>query len=126
MNSDRIGLTKKVTVGICGDAKLVTQQLIEKLSKSAGDIDREKRKALIHQTKSAWLQTLTSLDHEEDDPGTTWNKDARKRDKDRMSPRMAWRAIQAGLPSDAIISSDIGNNCAIGNAYPTFEREENI
>ena len=121
MNSDRIGLTKKVTVGICGDAKLVAQQLLMKLSKTAGDIDREKRKALIHQTKSAWLQTLTSLDHEEDDPGTTWNKDARKRDKDRMSPRMAWRAIQAGLPSNAIISSDIGNNCAIGNAYPTFE-----
>ena len=39
-----------------------------------------------------------------------------------MSPRMAWRAIQAGLPEDAIISSDIGNNCAIGNAYPTFEK----
>ncbi len=39
-----------------------------------------------------------------------------------MSPRMAWRAIQAGLPSSAIISSDIGNNCAIGNAYPTFEK----
>ena len=122
INSDRIGLTKKVTVGICGDAKLVAQQLLEKISKSAGNIDREKRKALIHQTKSAWLQTLTSLDHEEDDPGTTWNKDARKRDKDRMSPRMAWRAIQAGLPRDAIISSDIGNNCAIGNAYPTFEK----
>jgi len=121
MNSDRIGLTKKVTVGICGDAKLVAQQLLTKLSKTAGDLDREKRKALIHQTKSAWLQTLTSLDHEEDDPGTTWNKDARARDKDRMSPRMAWRAIQAGLPSNAIISSDIGNNCAIGNAYPTFE-----
>jgi len=121
INSDRIGLTKKVTVGICGDAKLVAQQLLSKLSKSSGDIDREKRKTLIHQTKSAWLQTLTSLDHEEDDPGTTWNKDARKRDNDRMSPRMAWRAIQSGLPSNAIISSDIGNNCAIGNAYPTFE-----
>jgi sulfoacetaldehyde acetyltransferase len=38
-----------------------------------------------------------------------------------MSPRMAWRAIQAALPREAIISSDIGNNCAIGNAYPTFE-----
>jgi len=24
------------------------------------------------------------------------------------------------LPADAIISSDIGNNCAIGNAYPSF------
>ncbi len=122
MNSDRIGLTKKVTVGICGDAKLVAQQLLNKLSKNAGDTDRQKRKDLIHQTKSAWLQKLSSLDHEDDDPGTVWNKEARSRDKDRMSPRQAWRAIQAGMPQDVIISSDIGNNCAIGNAYPTFEK----
>jgi sulfoacetaldehyde acetyltransferase len=121
-NSDRIGLTKKVTVGICGDAKLVAQQLLEQLSSTAGDQGREERKAIIHQTKSAWLQTLTSLDHEEDDPGTTWNADSRARDADLMSPRQAWRAIQEGLPKEAIISSDIGNNCAIGNAYPTFEQ----
>jgi sulfoacetaldehyde acetyltransferase len=62
------------------------------------------------------------MDHEDDDPGTTWNEDARKRDADRMSPRQAWRAIQAGLPKEAIISSDIGNNCAIGNAYPMFDQ----
>jgi len=122
MNPDRIGLTKKVTVGICGDAKLVAQQILKKLSSKAGDVDRQNRKDLIHQTKSAWLQKLASLDHEEDDPGTVWNKDSRERDKDRMSPRQAWRAIQAGMPGDAIISSDIGNNCAIGNAYPTFEK----
>ena len=122
MNPDRIGLTKKVTVGICGDAKMVSQQLLEKLSSTAGDNGREERKNLIHQTKSSWLQTLTSLDHEDDDPGTVWNKEARERDKDRMSPRQAWRAIQAGMPDDVIISSDIGNNCAIGNAYPTFEK----
>ena len=96
MNSDRIGLTKKVTVGICGDAKLVTQQLLEKLSSDAGNQGREDRKNLIHKTKSAWLQTLTSLDHEDDDPGTVWNKEARERDSDRMSPRQAWRLIQAG------------------------------
>ena len=122
LNSDRIGLTKKVTVGICGDAKLVSQQLLSKLSPKAGDTDRQKRKDLIHQTKSAWLQKLSGLDHEDDDPGTVWNKEARERDKDRMSPRPAWRAIQAGMPEDVIISSDIGNNCAIGNAYPTFEK----
>ncbi|PDH19306.1 MAG: sulfoacetaldehyde acetyltransferase [Pelagibacterales bacterium MED-G43] len=122
LNSDRIGLTKKVTVGICGDAKLVSQQLLSKLSPKAGDTDRQKRKDLIHQTKSAWLQKLSGLDHEDDDPGTVWNKEARERDKDRMSPRQAWRAIQAGMPEDVIISSDIGNNCAIGNAYPTFEK----
>ncbi len=121
INSDRIGLTKKVSVGICGDSKLVTQQLINNLALSAGDNGRDDRKALVHQTKSSWLQTLSSMDHEDDDPGTTWNADSRKRDSDRMSPRMAWRAIQAALPREAIISSDIGNNCAIGNAYPTFD-----
>ena len=122
MNPDRIGLTKKVTIGICGDAKLVAQQLLNKLSSEAGDNDRQKRKDTIHQTKSAWLQKLSSLDHEDDDEGTVWNKEARERDSDRMSPRQAWRAIQAGMPEDVIISSDIGNNCAIGNAYPTFEK----
>jgi len=121
INPDRIGLTKKVTVGICGDAKQVAAQILEKLSPAAGDTDRDARRALIHQTKSAWLQTLSSMDHEEDDPGTQWNEEARAREPDRMSPRMAWRAIQRALPKDAIISSDIGNNCAIGNAYPSFE-----
>ncbi|WP_299395928.1 sulfoacetaldehyde acetyltransferase [Pelagibius sp.] len=122
INADRIGLTKKVTVGIQGDARLVAEQLLEQLSPEAGNADREARKATIHQTKSAWLQALSSMDHEDDDPGTTWNERARNRDADRMSPRQAWRAIQAGLPKEAIISSDIGNNCAIGNAYPTFEQ----
>ncbi len=121
INSDRIGLTKKISVGICGDAKLVAEQILANLTTNAGDKDRREREELIHKTKSAWLQTLTGLDHEEDDPGTSWNKDSRDREPEKMSPRMAWRAIQAGLPEDAIISSDIGNNCAIGNAYPTFE-----
>jgi sulfoacetaldehyde acetyltransferase len=62
------------------------------------------------------------MDHEDDDPGIDWNARARNRQPDRMSPRQAWRAIQAALPRDAIISSDIGNNCAIGNAYPTFDQ----
>ncbi len=121
INPDRIGLTKPVTVGICGDAKQVANQILLQLSSTAGDANREERKAIIHQTKSAWAQELSSLDHEDDDPGTVWNAEARVRDADRMSPRQAWRAIQAGLPKEAIISSDIGNNCAIGNAYPTFE-----
>lgn len=121
INPDRIGLTKKVSVGICGDAGLVARQILEQLAPSAGDDGRKDRKALIHNSKSSWLQALSSMDHEDDDPGTSWNAEARERDADRMSPRQAWRAIQAGLPKDAIISSDIGNNCAIGNTYPTFE-----
>ena len=121
INPDRIGLTKPVTVGIAGDAKLVAEQLLAHLAADAGDREREERLALIHRTRSAWLQALSSMDHEDDDPGTTWNERARAREPEKMSPRMAWRAIQSALPKEAIISSDIGNNCAIGNAYPTFE-----
>jgi sulfoacetaldehyde acetyltransferase len=121
INPDRIGLTKPVTVGIIGDANKVATGILNRLAPSAGDTGRDARKETIATTKSAWAQELTSLDHEDDDPGTTWNERARNREPEKMSPRKAWRAIQSALPKEAIISSDIGNNCAIGNAYPTFE-----
>ncbi|WP_417409327.1 sulfoacetaldehyde acetyltransferase [Hoeflea sp.] len=121
INADRIGLTKKVTVGIEGDATKVARAILAQLADTAGDAGREDRRNLVSLTKSRWAQELSSLDHEEDDPGTVWNEESRQRDADLMSPRQAWRAIQSALPKNAIISSDIGNNCAIGNAYPTFE-----
>ncbi len=121
INPARIGLTKAVSVGIVGDAKKVAEGLLARLSETAGDEGRAERKALVATTKSRWAQELASMDHEADDPGTTWNSRARAAKPDWMSPRMAWRAIQSALPKEAIISSDIGNNCAIGNAYPSFE-----
>src|SRR5918911_3360528 len=120
INPDRIGLTKRVDVPIQGDARKVAEQLLAQLSDDAGDKGRQERRDLIARTKSRWQQELSSMDHEDDDPGVTWNKRARERDPDRMSPRQAWRAIMAAMPRDAIISTDIGNNCAIGNAYPSF------
>jgi sulfoacetaldehyde acetyltransferase len=121
INPDRIGLTKPVSVGIVGDAKKVSQALLSKLAPNAGDAGREERKHEVAQTKSRWAQQLSSMDHEDDDPGTSWNERARAAKPDWLSPRKAWRAIQSALPREAIISSDIGNNCAIGNAYPSFE-----
>ncbi len=121
INADRIGLTKRVEVAIQGDAKRVAQQLVEQLSPDAGNGGREARLAEITRSKTAWSEELATMDHEDDDPGTTWNQRSRDSEPERMSPRQAWRAIMAALPKEAIISSDIGNNCAIGNAYPNFE-----
>ncbi len=118
INPARIGLTKKVAVGIVGDARKVAESLLARIGERPVDAARMGK---IAQTKSAWAQALSSMDHEQDDPGTTWNERARAAKPYWMSPRMAWRAIQAALPKEAIISSDIGNNCAIGNAYPSFE-----
>ncbi|MBI9092644.1 MAG: sulfoacetaldehyde acetyltransferase [Desulfobacterium sp.] len=121
INPDRIGLTKKVSVGIVGDAKKVANAILAGLSATAGDADRAERKATIEKTKSDWEKELVAMDHEQDDPGTSWNERARDREPEKITARMAWRAIKAAMPGNAIISSDIGNNCAIGNAYPTFE-----
>ena len=121
INPDRIGLTKKVSVGIVGDAAKVATGILNQLTETAGDAGRDERKARVAQTKSAWKQQLAEMTHEDDDPGTSWNERARGAKPDWMSPRMAWRAIQQALPREAIISSDIGNNCAIGNAYPDFD-----
>merc|ERR1712050_643088 len=122
INGDRIGLTKPVDVGIQGDARLVAEGILEKLDANAADAGRSARESLVHEKKTSWSSELATMDHEADDSGTTWNQRARAAHPDRMSPRMAWRVIQKSLPSNAIISSDIGNNCAIGNAYPSFEK----
>ena len=122
INRHRIGLVKKIAVGIQGDAAKVADQILASLSDTAGDVDRQSRKDTIAQTKSAWAQELTSMESESDDEGITWNQRARDRDPNKMSPRVAWKAIMAAMPDDFIMSTDIGNNCAIGNAYPTFEK----
>lgn len=121
INADRIGLTKKVDVAIQGDARRVAEQILELLPNTAGETGRQARRQLITETKAHWENELANMDHEADDPGTTWNQRARDQQPSRMSPRQAWRAIMAALPKSAMISSDIGNNCAIGNAYPSFE-----
>ncbi|SVE15357.1 uncharacterized protein METZ01_LOCUS468211, partial [marine metagenome] len=118
---ERIGLTKPVSVGIAGDARKTAEAILEKLSPASSTSIRQQRRDLVAQKKASWSETLSSMDHEDDDPGTTWNERARENQPTYMSPRMSWRAIIKALPKEAIISSDIGNNCAIGNAYPTFE-----
>jgi len=122
INASRIGLTKKVDVAIQGDARKVAEQILTQLSASAGDDGRQARRQLIADTKASWKQELSEMIYEEDnDEGITWNERARARDPERMSPRQAWQAIMKSMPENAMVSSDIGNNCAIGNAYPSFE-----
>ena len=53
INPDRLGLTKKVSVAIQGDAGMVAEQLLAELSGTAGDAGRAKRRELIASTKSA-------------------------------------------------------------------------
>ncbi|MEM6676702.1 MAG: sulfoacetaldehyde acetyltransferase [Pseudomonadota bacterium] len=123
INADRIGLTKRVEIGIQGDARMVAEQILAEMPDTVDEGARKARMEMVAEARSRWAQELTSMDHEDDsDEGINWNERARAAEPDRMSPRQAWRAIMSGMPDDAIISTDIGNNCAIGNAYPMFEK----
>ena len=122
INPNRIGLTKPVSVGIVGDAAKVAGAILERLSRLGRRCGPRRAEGLRSPRPNRpgrrncprWTMRTTIR-------ARRWNQRARAAKPDWMSPRMAWRAIQAALPRDAIISSDIGNNCAIGNAYPSFE-----
>lgn len=120
-NPDMLGLAKPIDIGICGDARAVAQQLLTALDGHSAGPAGEKRKDEIATRKSAWLQKLAGWDNEEDDLGSTWNARARDDEPEKMAPRQVLRAIQDGLPADAMVSTDIGNICAMANSYLTFE-----
>merc|ERR1719222_486684 len=65
INEARIGLTKPVSVGIQGDAALVAQGILEKLSSTAGEVERSSREATIKTTKASWAVELSTMDHEQ-------------------------------------------------------------
>jgi sulfoacetaldehyde acetyltransferase len=120
-NPDMLGLAKPIDIGICGDAQAVAEQLLEALGSHSAGKAGEERKNQIATQKSAWLQKLTGWDHEEDDPGSTWNARAQEAEPEKMAPRQVLRAIQDGLPKNAMVSTDIGNICAMANSYLPFE-----
>ena len=121
-NPDMLGLAKPIDIGICGDARAVARQLLSSLANHSCGEAGESRKAQIATCKSAWLQKLAGWDHEEDDAGSTWNQRARENEPEKLAPRQVLRAIQDGLPKNAMVSTDIGNICAMANSYLPFEQ----
>ncbi len=121
-NPDMLGLAKPIDIGICGDTRAVALQLVDALEGHSPGEAGERRRNAIATAKSAWLQKLAGWDHEEDDAGSQWNAKAQAAAPNRMAPRQALRAIQDGLPPDAMVSTDIGNICAMANSYLPFEQ----
>lgn len=120
-NPDMLGLAKRVDLPICGDAGVVARQLLAALGPHDAGRAGEERLRSVAQARSAWLEKLAGWDHEADDPGSQWNRRARESEPSRISPRQALRALREGLPADAMVSTDIGNICAMAHSYLAFE-----
>ncbi|MBS3916273.1 MAG: sulfoacetaldehyde acetyltransferase, partial [Sulfuritalea sp.] len=112
-----LGLVKKISVGLCADAKTASEALLLRLESRelACAADRKPRRADIAQEKAAWEAELEAWPQERD----PWSMDVAK-DSPAMHPRQMLRELEKALPADAMVSTDIGNICSVANSYLRF------
>jgi sulfoacetaldehyde acetyltransferase len=103
-----LGLVKKVSIGICGDARLAAMALLKRLKALGKREPNKTRLVAIRKEKDAWAKELANWQS----PSTDG----------RIGPRQALAALARALPKDAMVSTDIGNVCSVANSYLNFER----
>jgi sulfoacetaldehyde acetyltransferase len=119
-----LGLVKKITVGICGDAKAAASALSERLAgiTLASDITRDERTTVIETEKAAWEQELDEWTHEIDIFSLEMIAEQEHEEGGWLHPRQVLRELEKALPPDAMVSTDIGNIDSVANSYLRFEK----
>jgi len=115
-----LGLVKKISVGICGDAGAAASDLLQRLDGKmlACDASKEQRAADIAIEKAAWEEELDEWIHEKDD----FSLEAIKRaGGDELHPRQVLRELEKAMPDNVMVSTDIGNINSVANSYLRFE-----
>jgi sulfoacetaldehyde acetyltransferase len=118
-----LGLVRQIAVGIVGDAREAAKALQYKLAnrKLAGAASRDERLKRIQAEKAAWEDELGRWTHETD----PWSVRMAAESRD-MHPREMLRALERALPSDVMVSTDIGNICSVANSYLRFNRPSSM
>ena len=118
-----LGLVKKISVGICGDAKAAARALTTRLANKAlaCDATRTERAAQINEEKAAWAKELDGWTHERDPFSLEMIEEARKEGSHWLHPRQVLRELEKAMPAHVMVSTDIGNICSVSNSYLRFE-----
>jgi len=119
-----LGLVKKISVGICGDAKAaavaLTQRLVNKTL--ACDATRAERAVTIQAEKDAWEKELDDWTHEKDAFSLDMIEEQKKEPGNYLHPRQVLRELEKAMPEDVMVSTDIGNINSVANSYLRFEK----
>ena len=118
-----LGLVKKISVGICGDAKAAAQALHGRLTGKvlACDASKVERAAVIAAEKAAWEKELNEWMHERDDYSLDVIEEAKHEAGNWLHPRQVLRELEKAMPPRVMVSTDIGNINSIANSYLRFE-----
>jgi sulfoacetaldehyde acetyltransferase len=102
-----IGLSRRVQVGALADAKEFAAELLTLLrSRQAERQPVQARMAEVEAEKGRWNDELEGWSKVDDKP---------------MHPRRFLRELSAAIPKGSIVTTDIGNNSSMCNAYLKFE-----
>jgi sulfoacetaldehyde acetyltransferase len=123
-----LGLVKKISVGICGDAKEAAIALTKRLAGKTlvCDATKTERAKTIATEKAAWEKELDEWTHERD-PFSLDMIEEQKKEKTPtgghyLHPRQVLRELEKAMPADVMVSTDIGNINSVANSYLRFER----
>lgn len=123
-----LGLVKKISVGICGDAKAAAVALTRRLAERVLDCDATKaqRFARVQEEKSAWEKELDEWTHERDAFSLDMIEENAKEKPfsggEYLHPRQVLRELEKAMPDDVMVSTDIGNINSVANSYLRFEK----
>jgi len=119
-----LGLVKKISVGICGDAGAAARALTARLADRtlASDATREARAAEIAKEKEAWETELDEWTHEKDAFSLDMIAEQEAEEGRYLHPRQVLRELEKAMPADVMVSTDIGNINSVANSYLRFER----
>ncbi|HVV19420.1 MAG TPA: sulfoacetaldehyde acetyltransferase [Pseudonocardiaceae bacterium] len=130
VDADRtmLGLVKRITVGICGDAKASAAALTARLADRtlACDATKDERLARIRAEKEAWETELTGWTHENDPFSLDMIAEADQEQGSWLHPRQVLRELERAMPADVMVSTDIGNINSVSNSYLRFERPRSM
>ncbi|QHE94725.1 sulfoacetaldehyde acetyltransferase [Pandoraea fibrosis] len=123
-----LGLVKKISVGICGDAKAAAVALSQRLAQRTlvCDATRAARADQIATEKAAWEKELDDWTHERD-PYSLDMIEEQKQERtfnggEYLHPRQVLRELEKAMPEDVMVSTDIGNINSVANSYLRFNK----
>ncbi|MDV2196588.1 sulfoacetaldehyde acetyltransferase, partial [Enterobacter hormaechei] len=123
-----LGLVKKISVGICGDAKEAAVALTERLQGRdlACDSSKDERAQTIKSEQDAWEKELDEWTHERDEYSLDIIEENKKETPfsggEYLHPRQVLRELEKAMPKDVMVSTDIGNINSVANSYLRFEK----
>ncbi len=118
-----LGLVKKISVGICGDAGAAARALTKRLADRtlACDSTSAERTGVIAEEKATWEAELDEWTHETDDFSIEMIKESIDEEGNWLHPRQVLRELETAMPARVMVATDIGNINSVSNSYLRFE-----